>query len=70
MGYEARANPRSLAGGKDERQVLMDRLKRFAAFFERREDYEAYLETAGVTSHERAFLETVLPYHLQVKTLH
>lgn len=65
MGYAARLNPRAFATGKPERPVLLARLQRFAEFFERRQDYDAYLTSAGVTDTERRFLESVLPEHLQ-----
>lgn len=70
MGYSARANPRSFDGKAGlERDVMMARLTRFAAFFATREQYEAYLETAGVTDTERGFLETVLPYALRARVI-
>ena len=67
MGWAARANPRSTEGGTDSRDALKARLERFCAFFATREQYEGFLEGRNVTDAERAYLETMLPAHLQAQ---
>lgn len=68
MGREARINPRSREGGTSQRDALIARLARFVDFFERREDYEAYLLGRDVTADERAMLDSLLPERLRVVT--
>lgn len=67
MGWAARVNPRSTEGGTAHEDALRARLRRFGAFFATREQYESYLEGRGITDAERAYLETLLPAHLQAQ---
>lgn len=67
MGWEARLNPRSTEGGTARVDAYRARLARFCAFFATREEYEGYLIGRHISDAERAYLETLLPPHLQAQ---
>ena len=65
MGHAARHNPASKHYAGESREAMNARLRKFCDFFATREDYDAYLERAGVTELERKHLEGLLPERLQ-----
>lgn len=67
MGWEARLNPRSTEGGTSSLDALNARVRRFCEFFATREEYENYLTGRDITDSERAYLERMLPPHLQAQ---
>ena len=70
MGAAARLNPRSPEGRKSDREVRLARLDRFLAFFQTREQYEAYMsrfKEGDISLEQFRFMESRMPERLKVK---
>ena len=67
MGWAARANKISTQGKGElgERGALMARIERFYDGCSTRDEFEAWMEAAGVDLGERSFLEQRAPARLQ-----